>query len=445
MKSSPYSKKHHQRLRLNKSRFFPAIGYLPHEGQWQVHNAKEEVRILACGARWGKTTLAAAESLAAAMEPNPKGTVGWVVGPSYDLSERCFSMIMRMASEHLADFIVRKSLRERVLILNNMAGAESEIRAKTADNEDSLLGEGLDWCVMDECSRMRSTVWTDYIQARLLDKLGWCLMISTPKGKGWYWEEFRRGQPGASKAKNVRSWHMPTWSNPHVPKWKIMERRGTIPERSWRQEYEAQFLEGEGEVFRNVRLCANAESLPAGKPGARYYAGLDLARVQDYTVLVVMDEDGNVVHHERWRRIDWDKQAQLVFNVLQRYNDANVLVDATGVGDPIAQQLANAGCFVRPFVFGQKSKAKLVDNLVVAFERQEIAIPPATVFPELIEELEAFEYSTTPGGAVKANAPRGSHDDCVIALALAAWGARRYLTKSQVATGLQPTPGVRIA
>jgi len=54
-------------------------------------------------------------------------------------------------------------------------------------------------------------------------------------------------------------------------------------------------------------------------------------------------------------------------------------------------------------------------------ERREIVLPRAQLWPELIDELEGFEYSITDSGNVRSSAPGGAHDDCVIALALAAW------------------------
>jgi hypothetical protein len=55
-------------------------------------------------------------------------------------------------------------------------------------------------------------------------------------------------------------------------------------------------------------------------------------------------------------------------------------------------------------------------------ERKEIVLPKPDLCPELIEELEAFEFSVTEAGNVRTGSPSGMHDDCVIALALAAWG-----------------------
>jgi len=47
-------------------------------------------------------------------------------------------------------------------------------------------------------------------------------------------------------------------------------------------------------------------------------------------------------------------------------------------------------------------------------------LPRPDLWPEGIDELEAFEYSVTDSGNVRTSAPSGIHDDCVIALALAA-------------------------
>jgi hypothetical protein len=52
-------------------------------------------------------------------------------------------------------------------------------------------------------------------------------------------------------------------------------------------------------------------------------------------------------------------------------------------------------------------------------------LPRPQLRPELVDELEAFEYSATDTGRLTSGAPYGFHDDCVIALALAAWSLKR--------------------
>jgi hypothetical protein len=45
-------------------------------------------------------------------------------------------------------------------------------------------------------------------------------------------------------------------------------------------------------------------------------------------------------------------------------------------------------------------------------------------FPLLKAELESYSYEITHTGHIQYSAPEGFHDDCVIALALAAWQAK---------------------
>jgi len=49
-------------------------------------------------------------------------------------------------------------------------------------------------------------------------------------------------------------------------------------------------------------------------------------------------------------------------------------------------------------------------------------IPP---IPELINELKLYGYKSMRSGNVQYGAPQGYHDDCVVALALAAWQLKR--------------------
>ena len=43
--------------------------------------------------------------------------------------------------------------------------------------------------------------------------------------------------------------------------------------------------------------------------------------------------------------------------------------------------------------------------------------------PVSFDNALAYEYELTPSRNVRMNAPEGMHDDCVISLALATWGA----------------------
>jgi hypothetical protein len=302
-----------------------------------------------------------------------------------------------------------------------MAGGLSEVRAKSADNPVSLLGEGLDFVIVDEAARLKAAIWEGHVSQRLIDRRGWALLISTPRGKGWFYELFRRGKDPADSAHE--SWNAPSWQNPYLPRDLIEAERDRLPERVFRQEYCGEFLEGSGQVFRHVREAAIGEWRDP-IPGGVYYAGLDLARYVDFTVLVVMSSEGEVVFVDRFHKLDWKLQISRIKVATDRYNRACVLVDSTGAGEPVYEAMCSENCSVEPYSFTARSKAALIDNLALAFEKREIVLPRAEIWPEGIDELEAFEYSVTEQGSVRTGAPGGLHDDCVIALALAAWQVR---------------------
>jgi hypothetical protein len=89
----------------------------------------------------------------------------------------------------------------------------------------------------------------------------------------------------------------------------------------------------------------------------------------------------------------------------------------------------------RAYPFTQASKAALINNLTLMLERKEITLPRPELCPELVEELEAFEFSVTEAGNVRTGSPSGMHDDCVVALALAAWDSRLLVSEVQIARG----------
>jgi hypothetical protein len=242
-------------------------------------------------------------------------------------------------------------------------------------------------------------------------------LISTPRGKGWFYEMWRRGQ---GSDPDHESWNLPSWANPMLNRTLLEAQRELLPERAFRQEIGGEFIEGSGSVFHNVRDCA---TLAMREPvlGQRYYAGLDLAKVEDWTVLTIVNKDREVVYADRFQRMDWALQVNRVKAACDRFNRTRVLVDSTGAGEPVYEALLRAGCRADPYSFSAKSKAALIDHLSLRLEQRQVKLLTPQVFPEAIEELEAYEYSVSDQGNVKMNSPGGMHDDCVISLALALW------------------------
>lgn len=225
--------------KLDKRALFEALGYEPHTGQVLVHRSRAPRRVLACGSRWGKTMCAAHEAVAAMLEPREK-SLGWIVAPSHDLADRVFRRIVEIVETRLKHRVREISPREQRIVLTNLGGGVSEVRGKSADRPYSLLGEGLHWMVVDEAAQLDREIWDEYLSQRLVDRRGWALLISTPKGPGWFLRMYRRGQNG--KDPDYESWSSPSITNPHLDAAAIEAERARLPEDTYRQEYLGEFV-----------------------------------------------------------------------------------------------------------------------------------------------------------------------------------------------------------
>ena len=63
-----------------------------------------------------------------------------------------------------------------------------------ADNADAIRGLYFDGIVIDEIADMRPDVWNAIIRPALADRMGWALLIGTPKGINELYKFYRRGQ-----------------------------------------------------------------------------------------------------------------------------------------------------------------------------------------------------------------------------------------------------------
>lgn len=183
----------------------------------------------------------------------------------------------------------------------------------------------------------------------------------------------------------------------------------------WEGDYD---LTLETKVLRRIKENATAIVLEP-EDGKDYICGVDLGRHKDWTVITVFDQSTHkMVFLDRFNQIDWSLQKARIEAIARRYNNSKIRIDATGIGDPISEDLRNTGLDVEPYVFTNQSKKLLINNLALKLEQDDIKI---IQYPELINEMMAFRYEKTVAGNIRYSAPEGQHDDCVMSLALAVY------------------------
>ena len=380
----------------------------PHPGQSLVHDSPARFKVLAAGRRWGKTRLGVNECLDTAA----RGGRAWWVAPTYKVSQVGWRPLSNMAAQ--AGCKVRKADRE----IDFPGGGHVAVRS--ADNPDSLRGEGLDKVVVDECAFIAEQAWSEALRPALSDRRGRAIFISSPRGRNWFWRLFQMGLAGNHD--DWESWQLPTSTNPYIAPDEIEAARELLPEAVFQQEYLAEFLEGQGQVFRNIAACIGTSG--ESHVGHHIVAGVDWGKQNDFTAISIGCADcREEIAIDRFNKIDYAVQRQRLMSMCERHGVGRLLAESNAMGEPIIEQLFRDGLRIRGFQTTAQSKPPLIENLGLVFEREEWRFLDDPVWTG---ELEAYERQISPTtGRSSYSAPAGLHDDTVIARALMVQDASR--------------------
>lgn len=406
------------------------IRYVPQSYQKEIHMHSARFKVIVRGRRGGKTE---EEIQGIVMDAVTKPGRHWLVGPNYRQIKSIAWTRLKAVLEVDNDWV----FNEQELYAHNPnildeKGTPTRIELKGADKEDSLVGVALKSLRVDEAALVKNHVWSQVLRPMLADYQAPAYFYSTPRGKNWFYDLYMRGVNGDS---GWMSWRQPTAINAYIKPEEIEESKKDMTEMMFSQEIMAEFLSEETGVFKKIRQCIVGE-YKQPVVGRFYVMGVDLAKTVDFTVLTVVDSvTREIVAWERFQDLAWSIQKVRVQQLAMKYNNALCVVDSTGVGDPIAEDLSRSGLSLwyqgdrAGFKFTNETKNQLINNLAIAIEQRRITFPNE---PILVDELNAYEYSITDGGRIKYGAPDGKHDDAVISLALACWALKSQMVEAQI-------------
>jgi len=385
--------------------------------QQSIFDSQSRYTIVAKGRRFGLTKGAANNFIKCALEGTFKRGL-WVdvVNTNIDkYIERYFIPHLNKLPKNVWEW--RK--QAKMITIN---GAYIDFRS--ADTPETMEGFGYDKAFLNEAGIILKNeyLWDNAIRPMFWDYPNLRAVIGgTPKGKGKLFELAERGKDPEQPLYSFFTFT--SFDNPFIDLAAIRADIASMPERVVQQEIYAQFLEDTGVVFRNFLEIMDAEPRKP-QAGHRYIIGVDLARVEDFTVLAVYDATNNKqVYQARFNKIDWGMQKARIAETARHFTDgtspAQVVIDATGLGDPIVDDLARMGIPVDPIRFTNDQKRQLIEKLVNWIELKRIHILP---IEETKRELTNFTYDISEvTDRVRYEAPQGFHDDIIIAHALAVW------------------------
>ena len=387
------------------------LDWEPHDGQRRWLTApRRPTAVLVTGRRWGKSVCAAVQALHYAVT-HPKSRQ-CLVSVTLDQARLAWDAAVSYCErEPLLRALVKQIQLTPFPALRFKTGAA--ILARTAAREGVYLrGHRFDRVVVDEADYLSERLVNEVVRLTLVDSGGQLVLISTPRARrGLVYRELQRGLAGDP---TVYAQTGPTWENPNVDHDYLRSLRDRLTAAAWQREVEGVYADEDAAVFRWADIQAayeeSAWALPVpAEVGRRYVQGVDLAKSEDWTVHVVLDateKPYRLVHFERYQRYPWPVVAARIREVHQRYNCHQTLIDATGVGDAVLDEVRDVA---RGFVFTQRSKLDLISNLQVALEKREVKFP---FLRELADELQGYAWEDARLST-----------DCVMGLALAVWAA----------------------
>lgn len=337
----------------------------------------------------------------------------WWIAPTYATAKIAFRRLM----QGLPRWIFHANQQDLTIAIVG----HGTIWFKSGEKPDNLYGEDVYAAVVDEASRCREDAWIA-IRSTLTATRGPARIIGNVKGKkNWAYRMARRAESGV---RGLSYYKITAYDAVEAGILALSEIEGAKEELTvgvFKELFMAEASDDEGNPFGLRDVRANIRPLSREPPKCW---GWDLAKSVDWTVGIGVDAQNRVCRVERFQMPWRETRVRIIADT----NGIPALIDSTGVGDPILEDLQHdGGRHFEGFKFTSESKQRLMEGLAVSIQKGTIYYPEGPV----VNELESFEYQFTRTG-VRYGAPEGLHDDCVVALALVNFKAKRPEARPRV-------------
>jgi predicted phage terminase large subunit-like protein len=379
----------------------------PHEGQKVILAQARRYNVLACGRRFGKTTLGG--NLLS--DPVLKDALpcAWFA-PTYRLLEEAYNDHKRIYQP-----VIRRAVQTPAPRIELITGAA--IDYWTLDDPSTVArGRKYKRVIIDEAAMARhlEQAWTEAIRPTLTDYKGDAFFLSTPKGSNYFKTLY--GMAGADP--DWMAWQMPTTANPWIDPTEVDKAGESLPSIAFRQEYLAEFVDAAG--ARIKREWLRYGDCPEGLPT---YIGVDLAistkSEADYTGVVVISrsEDGTIyVRDVNRTRADFASVLRFIEAMADKWKPTMIGIEQVQYQAAVVQELLRRTKLPIRGIRPDRDKVTRFAPLEARYEQSQVM--HCQGLPAYFEdELLSF--------------PVGRHDDVVDALAYAwqvcgskrGWGA----------------------
>jgi phage FluMu gp28-like protein len=413
--------------------------------KWLVH-APDHQKLLrdmspktvaACGRGWGKSLVFSRKNLWLLFTKTKMESliVSSTQRQSMIMFDYCYSTIM--ANPLMKEMIQHPGTTHTTIKLKPQLGGKL---IALPCSPDKLRGYHPDWVFVDEASIVPSEMITSEIMMMLTKPNAHLVMSGTPMAFNHVFHT------AFTDRKHYSVHHYPSGSSPLVSQQQLDEWHEVMTLAEWKREVEAQWVEVTSTFFPVdlIAKCIDPELDNPASPAAYiediekvnptqltrpYYAGLDLGKQADPSVLIIVqkNEKGEVrlIHKRQFPLYTpYPNVVAYVARAYQIFSFEGLHVDKTGVGDAVVDELETIQVGnVNGVFFTEAEKENLLNRLRLLMEKNLLKIPGDD--QQLITQMneQQYEYqepkTTRERIHLKFWHPPGRHDDQLYALALA--------------------------
>jgi len=349
-----------------------------HQTQAQVAQDLHRFRVINCGRRWGKTTLAVEEIKGKAVY---KKTSIVYIAPTY---QQARDIAWEMLKKELQPIIAQINDSRLELRVKNLKDTESIIYLRGWESVETLRGQQFDFIVIDEIAMMRNfwLNWQEVIRPTLTDTRGEAMFISTPKGFNHFYDLYNLENTDTDYC----SFHFTSFDNPYIPKDEIEKAKQELTEDRFAQEYLADFRKTEGLVYKEfIRDKHIFDEEPDGI--VKTFGGVDFGFTNPAAVYTIKkDKDAAYYITDEWYKTGKTDAQIADYVAALNWNECYPDPESASGIEELNQRRVN----VRDVIKGKDSVRNGISKVRELFKANRLFIHSSCV--NLIWELETYSY-----------------------------------------------------
>jgi len=354
---------------------------------------------------------------------NRKG--GWIA-PVYSQAKSVMDQIVNNAKDTIES---SNRMEGTITFING-----STIKFLSSDSPDNIRGFRFTHLILDEAAFHKENAINTAILPTLNPLGKKCLMISTPRGKNFFFNWFNKPE--------VVSMSFPLTECPYVSQVLIEEAKKSLPPDIFAQEFMAKFVDSGNDVFIGVDKVSTINMFDRQRR-VDVYVGIDTGLSDDKSVLTLIDSTGRVRWMEGTNNQNIQDIAKQFMTIMSDFNIVGGYIETNGIGRAMYDLVKPTFSRIRPFNTTQDNKTDMVRKLIGDIESMNLELPTSELLPELHSEFVTYTYKLSTNGKLSFTHLPGHHDDYIDSLMLANYSRIQFISNRNITISTGRQMGVK--